>query len=66
MVKYNNLTFVLIFLDPFGARLVAAGISPDTIKSWSVDPQVKGKSLFDQLEDTDAEECVEKAKALAN
>jgi hypothetical protein len=44
--------------DSFGARLLAAGVSADTIKAWSVDPQVKGKSLFDQLEDMDSQECV--------
>jgi hypothetical protein len=50
--------------DPFGARLIAAGISVDTIKNWSVDPQVKGKSIFDQLEDTDSAECIAKAASL--
>jgi len=26
--------------DSFGSKLLAAGISADTIKQWSVDPQV--------------------------
>lgn len=51
--------------DAFGAQLLKSGISKETIQAWSVDPQVKGKSLFDQLEDTDVEECIEKAKQLA-
>ena len=51
--------------DKFGKSLIAAGINAKTIKEWSVDPQVKGKSLFDQLEDLDAPECIEKAKSLA-
>jgi nucleoside diphosphate kinase len=51
--------------DPFGSRLVAAGVSVETIKAWSVDPQVKGKSLFDQLEDLDADDCVAKALELS-
>lgn len=46
--------------DPFGAKALLAGIPVQAIKDWSVDPQVKGKSIFDQLEDTDAKECVEK------
>jgi hypothetical protein len=51
--------------DPFGARLIKAGVSADTIRAWSVDPQVSGKSLFDQLEDTDSNDCIAKAVALA-
>jgi len=44
--------------DVFGARLVAAGISVETITNWSKDPQVKGKSAFDQLEDMDSDACL--------
>jgi hypothetical protein len=51
--------------DPFGAKLISAGVSAGTIKAWSVDPQVKGKSLFDQLEDLDCAPCVAKAVELA-
>jgi hypothetical protein len=46
--------------------LLEAGVSVETIKAWSVDPQVKGKSIFDQLEDTDAGECLQRIVALAN
>ena len=51
--------------DEFGAELLKAGVPAATIRAWSVDPQVKGKSLFDQLEDTDVDECVKKAVDLA-
>ena len=50
--------------DAFGARLIKAGVTVNKIKEWSVDPQVKGKSLFDQLEDLDSAACVAKAAAL--
>ena len=50
--------------DPFGAKVLAAGLSAATIKEWSVDPQVKGKSVFDSLEDTDSDECLKKLVAL--
>ena len=57
--------------DPFAKGTLAAGISIDTIKNWATDPQVavavgssKRASLFDQLEDTNAAECLAKAKAL--
>lgn len=51
--------------DPFGKKLLDSGISRETIEKWSVDPQVKGKSLFDSLEDLDADECVAKAVELS-
>lgn len=50
--------------DSFGQQLIKSGISEKTIKHWSVDPQVKGGSLFDALEDLDSDECVAKAKEL--
>ena len=45
--------------------MIKAGISADTIRAWSVDPQVNGKSLFDQLEDTNSSDCIAKAITLA-
>lgn len=48
----------------FGSELVRAGISQKTIEEWSVDPQVKGRSLFDQLEDLDSRDCIAKAVEL--
>lgn len=53
-----------IATDPFGKKLIAAGISKATIEQWSVDPQVKGKSLFDSLEDLDSDACIAKAVEL--
>eukprot|EP01039_Chlorochromonas_danica_P004945 gene4945-5428_t len=50
--------------DSFGAAAIESGITVETLKAWSVDPQVKGKSVFDQLEDTDAPECLARLQAL--
>jgi len=51
--------------DAFGRELLATGINEDTIRAWSVDPQVPipeksgaPGSLFDALEDMDAAQCV--------
>jgi len=52
--------------DPFGKALLDAGVPEQTIKNWSVDPQVVyggasmpiKASLFDSLEDTDADQCL--------
>ncbi|CEF99450.1 Nucleoside diphosphate kinase [Ostreococcus tauri] len=49
----------------FGAALLDAGISEDSVKAWSIDPQVTygvpsmriTGSLFDALEDADADKC---------
>jgi nucleoside diphosphate kinase len=58
--------------DEFAKILVSKGISADTIKAWSVDPQVKYPagsekekgSLFDAVEDMDLDECVAKLVAI--
>ena len=54
--------------DVFGKEMLAAGISPETIKAWFVDPAVthpEGKgSVFDLLEDLDADACLAKCLAI--
>ena len=40
-------------------------MSEATILAWSKDPQVAGKSIFDQLEDLDAPEALAKIVALS-
>jgi len=57
--------------DPYGKAMIAAGVPADMIKAWSKDPQVvvegeKTGSLFDALEDMDAQPCLDKAVELAN
>jgi hypothetical protein len=51
--------------DTFGKKLLAAGVPTETIMAYTQDPQVsfdgEMTSLFDLLEDTDADECCEKA-----
>lgn len=49
--------------DSFGKTLLEAGITAETIKAWSVDPQVAlgdgtTGSLFDALEDMDTGACL--------
>jgi len=55
--------------DAFGAALLAANIPKATILQWTKDPQVdfEGKkgSLFDLLEDLNADECLAKAQKIA-
>eukprot|EP00928_Gymnodinium_smaydae_P055318 TRINITY_DN3889_c0_g1_i5.p1 TRINITY_DN3889_c0_g1~~TRINITY_DN3889_c0_g1_i5.p1 ORF type:complete len:330 (-),score=123.52 TRINITY_DN3889_c0_g1_i5:137-1126(-) len=55
--------------DSYCKALLKAGVSEETVKAWSVDPQVKyenGKkgSIWDALEDLDAAACLQKTKKL--
>ena len=52
--------------DAFGAKLLARGVSEETLKAWTLDPQVKGNSLFDSFEDIDCDQVLEKATDLNN
>lgn len=51
--------------DPFGAALLAKGMPEETIRAFMLDPQVnidgKNASCFDELEDINGKECLEKA-----
>lgn len=58
--------------DAFAQRLLTVGLSEETLKAWTVDPQVtlpgedgKKGSLFDQLEDLDMEPCIERIRELS-
>jgi len=58
--------------DAFGKMMLDAGLKEDVLKAWSVDPQVtlpdgdgKKGSLFDQVEDLDLMQCLDKLKAIA-
>merc|ERR1711957_622038 len=59
LAEKNNWLGIEIADDAFGKALIAAGLSIETIKDWSVDPRVEqpggaGKgSVFDAVEDTD-------------
>eukprot|EP01048_Picozoa_sp_COSAG05_P005238 COSAG05_NODE_305_length_11703_cov_15.056705_10_plen_145_part_00 len=70
MVERGNWLDFSAARDPFGATLIKAGISETTLHAWRLDPQLivddKGTmgSLFDQLEDLDAAECVAKCLEL--
>jgi hypothetical protein len=55
--------------DAYCNALLQAGVKEETIKPWSMDPQVKypdGKkgSIWDSVEDLDAQACLEKVKLL--
>lgn len=51
--------------DSFGQALISAGLSKKTVQEWSRDPRIKlldgsEGSIFDAIEDLDAEACIEK------
>jgi len=51
--------------DVYGRGLLGAGVTAATLGAWSQDPAVvyggKAQSIFDLLEDLDADACLEKA-----
>ena len=52
--------------DSYGKALLACGVPKDTILAWTVDPRVplgtgKDGSIFDALEDLNANDCLFKA-----
>jgi len=71
MAERNNWLQVPLGEDDFGKAMLAAGISEDWITAGCVDPQVsldaEGKkgSLFDSVEDTQADACLAKLTELS-
>merc|ERR1712032_162999 len=59
--------------DKWGSALLDAGLKPKTIKDWSLDPAVTygaklnptTKSIWDTVEDMDAQECIDKCVEIA-
>jgi nucleoside diphosphate kinase len=59
--------------DTWGKALLAADVRPKTIKDWCLDPQVTygsklaptTKSIWDTIEDMDAQECLDKCAEIA-
>ena len=52
----NNWLGAAARVDPFGKKMLAAGLSESMVMAWSVDPQVvigagERGSIFDRLED---------------
>jgi nucleoside diphosphate kinase len=66
LAERANWLKVPIAEDTYGKGLIAAGVSEKTLMEWSGDPSVsyegKIQSLFDLLEDLDADACLMKAK----
>jgi len=55
--------------DPFGAALLARGMSVERIKAWGLDPRVtladgSTGSIFDALEDMDVSQCIKEISTL--
>jgi len=71
LAERNNWLKVPFPKDRFGKLLLSEEVSMKQLKAWSVDPQVtleeggKQGSLFDSVEDFDADPCLAKLAALA-
>merc|ERR1712151_969495 len=70
LAERNNWMGIPIGKDRFGRLMLSEDVPMDTIKAWSVDPQVnieagKKGSIFDALEDMDADACLAKVVELS-
>jgi len=66
----NNWLGISVKDDVFGKQLLSTGMSESMVKEWSVDPQVaieggKQGSVFDQLEDLDVKQCLDKLASMS-
>lgn len=50
--------------DRFGDELIRSGVSRDMLVDWMSNISVKGKPVFDHMEDKGSRECVDTAKQL--
>ena len=70
LAERANWLGVPISEDSYGRALLAAGVPLATIEHWCADPPVsfegKTQSLFDLLEDLDAQACLQKIVAIAS
>jgi len=69
LVERANWLAVDISKDSFGSALLNSGFTVDKLREWFVDPQVpqpdgSSGSVFDALEDLDADLCLERATSL--
>merc|ERR1712176_1532671 len=70
LAERNNWLKLPIGKDRFGRQSLGEGVAMAPIKEWSVDPQVnveagKKGSIFDALEDLDADPCLAKLAAIS-
>merc|ERR1740121_3569320 len=71
LAERSNWLGVPIAKDRFGRQMLGERIPMGALKAWSVDPQIiiedggKKGSVFDALEDIDAEACLAKAAVLS-
>ena len=71
LAERNNWLGVDFTCDDFGKQLTKAGLSQSRLTAWSIDPQVKiapneKASIFDQLEDLDSQDCINKIVELSS
>jgi nucleoside diphosphate kinase len=58
-------TFAKIEADPFGAQLLAAGVSKAKVEWFCTNPSIAGKPLFDLVEDTNTSDCLKELVKLS-
>merc|ERR1711871_1397266 len=54
----------MLFTDPLGSRMLVDGIPANIISEWTLNPQVRGRPLFDHMNHMGYDKCLKKAKEL--
>ena len=49
-----------------GAHLLSSGIPMSVLKEWSLNPQTRGKFIFDHMENQGSGQCLETARSIYN
>ena len=50
--------------DPLGSRLFSIGLTPHVISDWIENVTVKGKKVFDHMENLGCQECLDRVKEI--
>jgi hypothetical protein len=53
-----------MFTDPLLIAFLSAGVSPQSVTDWMLNPQVKGMPVFDHFDELGFEDCITKASEL--
>jgi hypothetical protein len=53
-----------MFSDPLAVAFLSAGVSPQSVTDWMLNPQVKGMPVFDHFDALGFEDCIKKASEL--
>jgi nucleoside diphosphate kinase len=64
LVERTNWMSGMLFTDPLGSKLLLEGLPPNVVSDWTTNPVVRGRPVFDHMENLGFDGVVAKAKEL--